>query len=178
METMPQFRIEPLEAERHQRASFSCESAELTAFLRQRARKEAESMVSACFVIVPISDAGLIAGYYTLSATSITLTDLPENMVKKLPRYPVMPATLIGRLARDINFRSLGIGALLMRDALHRAWLHSSEIGSVAVVTDPKDEHASRFYAKYGFKRLNERRMFVSMRDVGQWAKGDFLKAD
>jgi len=178
MDSNLQFRIELLDTSRHDRSRFVCESAELTDFLRQRARKEADSKASACFVIVPVDDPTRIAGYYTLSATSIVLADLPQDLMRKLPRYPLMPATLIGRLARDSEFKSQGIGGLLIRDALQRAWLHSVEIGSFAVVTDPKDDNAAQFYAKHGFKPLNERRLFVPMRELGQWAEGTFLKAD
>src|SRR6266542_2727801 len=98
MAVQPQFRVEILNAAVHRRDEFVCESLELTEFLRARARKEAKSRASACFVMVPVADRGQIAGYYTLSATTIELEQLPVELAKKLPRYPHLPATLLGRL--------------------------------------------------------------------------------
>jgi predicted GNAT family N-acyltransferase len=141
----------------------------LTDFLRMRARKETKARASACFVLVPVADRGRIAGFYTLSATSVALEKLPDELAKKLPRYPDLPATLLGRLARDLNFRGQGIGNLLMVDALQRAYESSSVIGSVAIVTDPKDDRAARFYAEFGFKPLDGRRMFLPMKAVPEW---------
>ena len=117
----PQFRIELLDPARHRREQFTCESPELTEFLRLRARKEMQARASACFVLVPVADPGVIAGYYTLSQTSITLRDLPGAIAKKLPRYPELGATLIGRLARDSRWRGKRIGPMLLIDALRRS---------------------------------------------------------
>ncbi len=164
-----QFRVEALDPAIHRREQFSCESPELTDFLRTRARKEAKAKTSACFVAVPERDTGCIAGYYTLSATSICLEKIPEDVTKKLPRYPHMPATLLGRLARDLNFKGQGVGNILMADVLERAYQNSSVIGSIAVVTDPKDERAAKFYTEFGFKPLDETRLFIPMKTIAEW---------
>ncbi|TAK97231.1 MAG: GNAT family N-acetyltransferase, partial [Verrucomicrobia bacterium] len=153
----------------HHRDEFSCESPELTEFLRTRARKEAKSRTSACFVIVPVADPGQIAGFYTLSATTIELEKLPPEFTKKLPRYPRVPATLLGRLARALAFKGQGIGDLLMVDALKRAYENSSVIGSVAVVVDPKDAHAAKFYGTFGFQPLDGQKMFLPMKAIPEW---------
>jgi GNAT superfamily N-acetyltransferase len=169
MPSESQFKVEVLDPTIHRREQFSCESPELTDFLRTRARKETKARASACFVLVPVADRGHIAGFYTLSAMSVALAKLPDELVKKLPRYPDQPATLLGRLARDLGFKGQGIGNLLMVDALQRAHKSSSVIGSVAIVTDPKDERALRFYAEFGFKPLDGRRMFLPMKAVQKW---------
>lgn len=160
------FRIEHLDPARHRREDFHCESAELTAFLRQRARKEMDARASACFVLVPESDPGRIAGYYTLSQTSVTLAKLPAEIAKRLPRYPDVGATLIGRLARDLAWKGQDIGRLLLLDALRRSVRMSDEVGAVVVVTDPKDAKARAFYERFGFRVLDERRLFIPMREL------------
>jgi predicted N-acetyltransferase YhbS len=167
-----QFRIETLGVTKHRRSDFRCESQPLTDHLRQQARKEMALRMAACFVLVPVSDAGRIAGYYTLSATSVALTKMPTELSRRLPKYPQVPATLLGRLARDLGFKGQGIGHLLMRDALRRAWAHSAEIGSVAMVTEPKDAQAAAFYGQFGFQLLDEWRMFVEMETVEHWLRG------
>jgi predicted N-acetyltransferase YhbS len=169
MADQPQFTFEILDPAVHRREEFACESPELTAFLQTRARKEAKSRTSACFVLVPVADPGQIAGYYTLSATTLELEKLPVELTRKLPRYPRLPATLLGRLARALAFKGQGIGDLLMVDALKRAYENSSVIGSVAVVVDPKDDHAAKFYGTFGFKPLDGRQMFLPMKAVPEW---------
>jgi predicted GNAT family N-acyltransferase len=160
------FLIQRLDPTKHHRDGFRCESEELTDFLHKRARKEMDALASACFVIVPVAESGRIAGFYTLSATEIATTDLPLDLVKKLPRYPHLPATLLGRLARDLAWRGQNIGGLLLIDALRRSLRQSSKIGAVVVVTDPKDTRARAFYQHYGFQPLNEQRMFISMKEI------------
>lgn len=160
------FRIERLDPAKHRREEFLCESAALTAFIQKQARKEMEARTSACFVLVPASDPGRIAGYYTLSQSSIVAGKLPAELTKKLPRYPEVGATLIGRLARDLDWRGSQIGGLLLIDALRRCVRQSEEAGAVVVVTDPKDEKAREFYAAYGFQPLDEHRMFIPMKSV------------
>lgn len=164
-----EFLIEPFSASRHRRDLFHCESPELPEFLRTRARKEMKVRASACFVLVPLADRERIAGYYTLSAATVVLERLPKEIAKKLPRYPELPATLLGRLARDSSFKGQGIGNLLMVDALKRAYDNSSVIGSVAVLTDPKDERAETFYSEFGFKPLDGQRMFLPMKVIPKW---------
>jgi GNAT superfamily N-acetyltransferase len=168
MSNQPAYRIERLDPARHRREKFHCESPKLTEFLQKRARKEMDARASACFVLVPITDPGQIAGFYTLSAAEISAAALPEQVTKRLPRYPHMPATLLGRLARDESFRGQGIGDRLMLDALARALAGSAEVGSIGVITDPKDDKAAEFYAGFGFKPLTGRRLFLPMTEIVQ----------
>ncbi len=158
--------VEQLSAAKHRRDEFACESPELTEFLRTRARKEMQARASACFVLVAEGDPGRIVGYYTLSQTAVVLGQLPEAVAKRLPRYPQLGATLIGRLARDLAWKGKDVGRLLLIDALRRCVRHSAEVGAVVVVTDPKDEKARTFYERHGFMPLDERRMFMPMSEL------------
>ena len=54
-----------------------------------------------------------VAGYYTLSSTSIELTDLSDELKSKLPQYPLLPATLIA-LAVDLNYQKQTLGEVLL----------------------------------------------------------------
>ena len=165
----PRFLVEPLNPAKHRREEFDCGVAALTAFLRKRANQEARTFASACFVFVPENDPGRIAGFYTLSQTSVALSDLPEALQRKLPHYPVLGATLIGRLARDLAFKGCGLGDRLLTDALRRALRHAGVIPAVVVVVDPKDLAAVAFYKRNGFQPLDERRMFVPMAELKEW---------
>ncbi len=158
--------VEPLSAAKHRRDEFACESPELTEFLRTRARKEMQARASACFVLVAEDDPGRIVGYYTLSQTAVVTQQLPEAVTKRLPRYPQLGATLIGRLARDLAWKGKAVGRLLLIDALRRCVRHSAEVGAVVVVTDPKDDKTRAFYESHGFLALDERRMFIPMSEL------------
>jgi ribosomal protein S18 acetylase RimI-like enzyme len=163
----PSFRIEPLGD--HDRAAFACGVEALDRYLREQAGQDARRRAAAPFVLV--TQDNRIAGYYTLSASVIMADDLPAETVKKLkwPRYQQLPATLIGRLARDLSFRGQRIGELLLVDALKRAF-ENVEIASLAVIVDAKDEDARRFYERYGFLSFPDTRsrLYLPMKTVGR----------
>jgi GNAT superfamily N-acetyltransferase len=160
------FRIEPLGD--HDRAAFSCGVEALDRYLRERAGQDARRKAATPFVLV--TGENRIAGYYTLSANIILAEDLSAETLKQLkwPRYPELPVTLIGRLARDSAFRGQGIGELLLMDALKRALKASAQVASLAVVVDAKDEEARRFYGRYGFVLFPDERnrLYLPMKTI------------
>lgn len=111
---------------------------------------------------------GALGGYYTLSATAVKLADLPDQAVRRLPRYPLVPATLLGRLAVDRRFQGRGYGRFLLADALYR--VARSEIASFAVIVDAKDESARRFYERESFLPLVDQpmKLFRPVADIKQ----------
>lgn len=132
------------------RSSFASGVAPLDRYFRTQVSQDIKRRVTACFVA---TDAlGQIAGYYTLASASVLLTDLPEALSKKLPRYPSVPAVRMGRLAVDQNFKSKGLGAALLADALRKAV--TSEIAAYAFIVDAKDDDSASFYAHHGFIAL------------------------
>jgi ribosomal protein S18 acetylase RimI-like enzyme len=166
------FIIEPLNPAKHRREEFDCGVVALNDYLKTKARKEMDAGVAVCFVAVPESDPARIAGFYTLSAATLVRDDLPdEPLLKKLPRYPEFPATLLGRLARSIDFKGQGLGDRLMASALARSLSGSEEVASWALVTDPKDDKAANFYAGFGFRFLVGKRMFLPIVKVRAWLK-------
>jgi len=163
----PRFVIELLD-EKHDRAAFSCGVEPLDTYLHKQAGQDLKMRAAVPFVITP--DGKTIAGYYTLSQYAVQLDAIPPRVAKKLPKYPVVPATLLGRLAVGTAFRGQGLGAMLLMDALYRALLHSRELASAGVVVDAKDAAPLAFYKKYGFLELPrvERRLFLPMGTVEQ----------
>jgi GNAT superfamily N-acetyltransferase len=157
---MRQFVCEPL-GQHHDRQAFRCGVSELDEYLQRRARQDAARHVAAVYVMVPADEPQRIAGFYTLSAASVLLDKLPSELVKRLPRYPRVPAILLGRLARDLSFR--GLGEQLLMDALARALKHSHDVAVAVVLVDANDQHARQFYARYGFQDIPQsaNRMFL-----------------
>jgi len=132
----------------HDRSTFSCGTPALDRYLREQATQDVKRLVSSCFVLVDKNSRG-IAGYYTLAATSVPAEDVSADVLRKLPRYPVLPAALIGRLAVDQSFRRKGLGGLLIADAALRVL--RGDLKAFAIIVDAKDEAAAAFYRKHGF---------------------------
>ena len=59
----------------------------------------------------------------------------------------------------------LGVGSLLLADALTRCVRVAKEIAASVIVVDSKGEAATRFYEKFGFQSLPKLtdRMFLPM---------------
>ena len=136
-ETLP---VESL-GSHHDRSSFDSGVEPLDKYFKTQAGQDARKNMAAPFVLIP-SD-GRIAGSYTLSSTAVRLAELPPDVVKKPPRYPLAPATLLGRLAVDQRQRGKSYGRFLLADALWRS--ARSEIASFALVAEAKDDDARRF---------------------------------
>jgi GNAT superfamily N-acetyltransferase len=117
---------------------------------------------------VLIDDADAIKGYYTLSASSIKRDSFPENLSKKLPlSYQDLPTVLLGRLAIDKSLQGQGYGEIMLIDALKRCFEISENLGTIAIVVDPIDEKAQRFYERYGFVQLpGSEKMFLPMKTI------------
>lgn len=92
-------RIEPL-ASHHDRRAFDCGGAALNRYLHEQSAQDMRRATARVFVAVPIDGAQRILGFYTLSATLVMTAHLPQDLARRLPRYP-LPAALLGRLAVD-----------------------------------------------------------------------------
>ncbi len=147
------YRVEPLQ-DSHDRTAFHCGVPELDHYFRHQAGQDARRKVAAPFVLVDGS--GAIVGYYTLSAYSVRVGELPEALAKKLPRYPLLPATLLGRLAISTERRGQNLGRLLLMDALYRSWKNTAEVASIGVVVEVLDDSARAFYQHHEFIPLPE----------------------
>lgn len=159
--------IEPL-GRHHDRGAFSCGNETLDHYLKEIARQDARRHVAAPFVLIEQSSPKTILGHYTLSAFSVDFGDLPAEVARKLPSYPIVPATLLGRLAVDGRHHGHGIGELLLLDALQRVKEHSTQIATVAVIVDAIDQNAVEFYKHFGFIPFPNRqnRLFLSMQTI------------
>lgn len=142
-------RIELLSRE-HNRTGFDCGEISLNTYLSNFARQNQEKGLGRTYVAIEPGDS-TIRGYYTLSAGAVTFDQVPD----KLPRYPV-PVAHIGRLAVDIRFQGLGLGEMLLVDALKKTSDAAESLGIYAVEVRALTDNARKFYLKYGF---------ISMRD-------------
>lgn len=159
------FRVEPL-GKAHDRAAFSCGIPALDNYLKRQASQDVAKRVAVCFVLTP--DGKTIAGFYTLSQYSVDVVQLPQEVAQKLPRYPQVPATLLGRLAISEKFKGQGLGEFLLLDALYRSLQQSRHIAAATVIVDAKDEAAKAFYEHFNFLPLpaTPNRLFLPIKTI------------
>jgi GNAT superfamily N-acetyltransferase len=145
-----------------------CGNAGPDRYLQEQASQDARRRVAAPFVLVRKVDRKTTVGYYTLSTLGVNLQDLPEDVIKKLPAYPVVPVTLLARLAVDQRYQHPGLGEFLLVDALQRSFTQSTQIAAMAVVVDAIDEQAVRFYRHFEFVPFPDKpsRLFLPIKTV------------
>ncbi len=161
--------VEPL-GRRHDRAAFSCGLPELDRYLKRQAGQDIRRSIARVFVCTD-GNSDTILGFYTLSALSIDLASLPGELSRKLPRHPI-PCALIGRLAVDRPAHGRGLGSMLLADAVKRTVAAGETVAMHALVVDAANEHAKRFYEKFGFAPLTEAPMRLFL-PLGRIARGD-----
>ena len=168
MTTEHPFIVEPL-GKQHDKSSFSCGVQALDAYLKTQAGQDAKKQVANPFVLLD-TEKNKVAGYYTLSMNAIIAQGLPEKITKKLPRYPHLPAVLMGRLAIDDSYKGQKLGAFLLIDALKRAHAISTSLAATFFVVDAKDEQAKAFYQHFGFVALEDdiMRLYLPMKTIGK----------
>ena len=147
---MSDFHIKPL-GRQHDRSTFSCGADALSQYFQTRANQDIRRRVAHFFVAVE-STTGTVAAYYTLASASTPTPDLPQELASRLPRYPTIPAVLIGRLAFDTIFQGRGLDAGILADACQR--VISATPAAFALLVDAKDEDAVSFYRHHGFLPL------------------------
>lgn len=138
---------------KHHKADFSCGVPVLDTYLQRYAGQDSRERFTKCYVAV--TDDQTVAGFYTLSSSAIDISLLPDTLTKKLPRYPSVPAVLLGRLAVDRQHTGKGLGGSLLVDAILNA--ARSTTGIWAMHVDAKDQQARAFYLKYGFISFKHR---------------------
>lgn len=160
-------KIEPFDSRQHNRSDFCCGKDSLDNYIRQQASQDLKKRVSTVFVLIDASELNVLA-YYTLSSYTVDISVLDEAFAKRLPRYPILPVTLLGRLAVDNKQKGKKLGELLLVDALQRALNTSMQVASLAVIVEALDEDAISFYLKYGFQpfRQNPMKLYLPMKSI------------
>ena len=161
--------IELLNSKIHDRSNFDSGVESLNRYLAKTASQNLKRKVATVFVLVEKPNNKVLA-YYTLSAFTIKTTELNPSLAKKLPRYPLLPATMLGCLAVDRDHRGQGFGKLMLVDALHRSFSATQQIASIAVVVEALDDKAIAFYQKWGFMAFTHQtnRLYLPMQVISK----------
>lgn len=131
---------------------FDCSVEQLNVYLSRFARKNDSLGIGRTFLA--LEDDGSIAGYFTLATAQVRFEEIPENLVSKLPKYPI-PALRIARLAVRRDLQGKGMGKMLLKEAFRRIVLVSENTGLKFIIVDAKEPSKS-FYEKYGFIRSKD----------------------
>jgi GNAT superfamily N-acetyltransferase len=94
---------------------------------------------------------GLVVGYYSISAGSISAEEAPARISKGLARHPI-PVIVLARLAVDKNEKGAGLGKALLKDALARIAQAADIVGARAVLVHAIDQQARKFYEHFDFE--------------------------
>lgn len=143
------YHIRPLDATINA-ASFQCGREPLNDYICRYASQDVRRNVARVFIATPAEYPQQLAGFFTLSAGSVSCSSIPTSLVRKLPRYPV-PVALIGRLAVDKKFQGKGLGSILLADACQKVSQASSVLAVAGIIVDAKDDAAISFYKHFGF---------------------------
>ena len=154
------FRFEILD--KQERTSFDCGTAQLNAYLQNTAKQDMRRGLATCVVAV-LAESNTLAGFYTLSASTVSLHDLPKG---NFGRYENVPTALLGRLAVDHRFQGHGLGRLLLLDAMRQ--MSTSIIAAAVITVEAKDARAAAFYRHCGFKTFvsSDKHFFLPIQDI------------
>jgi GNAT superfamily N-acetyltransferase len=154
-------------------SAFRCGEPTLDDWIQLRALKNERVGASRTFVTIE-RGAGVIAGYYCLSASSLTHEAATSALRRNTP--DPIPVILIGRLAVDKKFAGTGLGASLLQDAMSKEIEAARTIGARAFIVHALNDSAESFYRKFGFTLVPEsaRVMYILVQDAEATVAGSF----
>lgn len=135
------------------RGDFDCGIVELNDYLQRYAKQNHKRGVAKTWVLVNSDNQRIPIGYYSISMAELQRENLPDEVKKGFPRYP-LPVIRIGKLAVDKRWQGKNLGELLLIDVFRRGIKISQDIGVIGFLVDAINERAKRFYLKYGFTAL------------------------
>jgi len=154
------WRLESL-TKSHRRRDFISGQIQVDDWLHTKALQNQSKHLSITKVL--IDDAEVLAGYYTLATGQVDFSDLPAEIVKKLPRR-VLPVAIVAWLGVNKHHQGQGLGERLLAQALRDCRDAGKTFAFVAVILDCINGAAKAFYQKFGFSELpgHPYRLFIS----------------
>jgi GNAT superfamily N-acetyltransferase len=160
----PLFSTPTLLEENHLVDEFDCEKESLNSFLKKYALINSRAGSSKTYVTL---QEDRVIGYYTIAPGSVRKEEAPERVKKGLANHPI-PIILLARLAVDENYKGIGLGKALLRDALSRMLAAANSIGGRAILVHAKDEEAKSFYTRFGFETgpIDPLHLYLLIKDI------------
>jgi len=153
----------------HRLEGFDCGKPSLNDWLLRHARQAQSSGSARTFVV---TDDGRVAGYFSLTVGQVDTLEAPERLRKGMGLYPI-PVVILARLAVDQRDRGRGLGVGMLKDAIRRTFVIAEQAGIRALLTQPIDEDAARFYRRFGFEAspLREQQLLLLLKDARRFAR-------
>lgn len=146
-------RIELL-SKTHDRKGFDCGEALLNQYLQRTARQHIQKGLSRTFVLIDDEQPSRIIGFFTLSLCEISVDTLPTQIAKKYPS--LVPGVKLARLAVSGEWQGIGIGRILLVEAMKRALVIAKNAGVIGLFVDAKDDSARAYYEQFGFTEADD----------------------
>jgi len=97
-----------------------------------------------------------VLGYYYLNLTSYKIGRLDDKADEKFKRVDAVPAVYLGMIGVRTDCQGLGIGKLLMRDAMLRTVQIAELAGTYALALDALDDKLVAYYSQFGFQTFKD----------------------
>jgi GNAT superfamily N-acetyltransferase len=158
------FRIEPLRRS-HPRAAFCSGQPRVDGWLATKALQNQERHLSVTKVLIGPEDS--IAGFYTVAIAQVDFSDLPPDLIRRLPRRD-LPVAVLAWLGVDRDEQGRGLGSRLLAQALRDCYEAGRTFAIVAVILDSIDDDAKAFYRRWDFRELpgHSNRLYLSWRQL------------
>lgn len=144
------FRLETLHR-KHPRRKFRSGQEQVDDWLATKAFQHQEKHLSVTRVLLDSQE--VLAGYYTLATGQVDFSDLPPEIVRRLPRRQ-LPVAVLAWLGVDKGFQGQGFGRLLLAQALRDCHDAGRTFAFIAVILDCIDDAARAFYQRFDFQEL------------------------
>lgn len=158
------YRIEAFDPAHHDTKTFSCGRVSQDNFLRRTARRQQRDGYTRLYVAINSLDEGeprVCLGFYAINAHAIGVNDLPADAVPRAPSSNLVPSVFLSHLAVDQNHQGMGLGRILLVDALQQCQRAMLILGVRLMLLDVAAEvgkadrvRLQRFYASMGFRPL------------------------
>jgi GNAT superfamily N-acetyltransferase len=158
------FRLESLRRD-HPRRQFRCGEERVDDWLATKALQHQEKHLSATRVLIDADD--VLAGFYTLATGQVDFSDLPADVVKRLPRR-LLPVAILAWLGVSSAHQGRGLGRLLLAQALRDCFEAGKTFAFIAIILDCLNDAAKRFYQQWDFQELpgHPYRLFLSAQNL------------
>lgn len=155
---------EPL-GEAHDTSLFDCRKPPLNVFLQKHALLAQRANTARTYVALRTIR---VLGYYSLSSASIEAGSAAGIITKGTGAYPVVPATLLARLAVDRSEAGRGLGKALLKDAFVRFLRAQEIVASRVLLVHAIDDDARRFYERFGFEAssVDKYHLYLLTKDI------------
>ena len=95
------------------RDNFDCGISELNEYLQKYAKQNHKKGIAKTWIALLKSEDNEVVGYYSISMAELKREDLPTQLTKGLPRYPI-PVMRIGKLAVAQTMQGKRLGETLL----------------------------------------------------------------